>query len=187
MNTASLALSGGHWAFRMRRHDLVREPCAGNPHARFDERGLETWSWEPDCGPERKRRTSHRTLKLARQSSTLPRTLRLWRCATRLLLYGAAPQGSAVLRGGRGCRPYGVPPQDRRLVSLRHKIAALWRRATRICRASGPQAMTTLCRSTTRPAPCVVGPQGRRRDAPVPSGVRTRRIAACRAPAGGRP
>ena len=35
-------------AFRGRRHDLEREPCAGNPHARFDERGLETWSREPD-------------------------------------------------------------------------------------------------------------------------------------------
>ena len=32
--------------------------------------GLETRSREPDCGPERKRRTSHRTLKLARQPST---------------------------------------------------------------------------------------------------------------------
>ena len=29
--------------FRGRRHDLVREPGAGNPHARFDERGEETW------------------------------------------------------------------------------------------------------------------------------------------------
>ena len=32
--------------------------------------GLETGPREPDCGPERKRRTSHRTLKLARQPST---------------------------------------------------------------------------------------------------------------------
>ena len=30
-------------AFRGRRHDLVREPGAGKPHARFDERGEETW------------------------------------------------------------------------------------------------------------------------------------------------
>ena len=27
------------------RHDLVREPGAGKPHARFDERGEETWLW----------------------------------------------------------------------------------------------------------------------------------------------
>lgn len=33
--------------------------------------GLETRLWEPDCGPERKRRISHRTLKLARQPPTL--------------------------------------------------------------------------------------------------------------------
>ena len=32
--------------------------------------GLETRSREPDCGPERKRRLRHRTLKLARQPST---------------------------------------------------------------------------------------------------------------------
>ena len=30
-------------AFRGRRHDLVREPGAGNRHAGFDERGEETW------------------------------------------------------------------------------------------------------------------------------------------------
>ena len=34
--------------------------------------GLETRLREPDCGPERKRRISHRTLKLARQPPTLP-------------------------------------------------------------------------------------------------------------------
>ena len=32
---------------------------------------LETWLREPDCGPERKHRMNHRTLKLTRQSSTL--------------------------------------------------------------------------------------------------------------------
>ena len=32
----------------MRRHDLVRKPDAGNPHVRFDERGLETRQREPD-------------------------------------------------------------------------------------------------------------------------------------------
>ena len=32
-------------AFRGRRHDLVREPDAGDPHVRFDERRLETESW----------------------------------------------------------------------------------------------------------------------------------------------
>ena len=31
-------------ASRGRRHDLDREPSAGNPHAGFDERGEETWS-----------------------------------------------------------------------------------------------------------------------------------------------
>ena len=34
--------------------------------------GLETRLREPDCGPKRKRRTSHRTLKLACQPPTLP-------------------------------------------------------------------------------------------------------------------
>ena len=32
-------------AFRGRRHDLVREPDAGNPPVRFDERRLETEPW----------------------------------------------------------------------------------------------------------------------------------------------
>ena len=32
-------------AFRGRRHDLVREADAGNPHVRFDERRLESESW----------------------------------------------------------------------------------------------------------------------------------------------
>ena len=58
-------------AFRGRRHDLVCKPDALVGHVRFDERGLETWPWEPDCGPARKRRNCHRTLPLARQSSTL--------------------------------------------------------------------------------------------------------------------
>ena len=40
--------AAGNGAFRARRHDLVRKPDAGNPHVRFDERGLETWPWEPD-------------------------------------------------------------------------------------------------------------------------------------------
>ena len=31
-----------------RSTDLVRKPDAGNPHVRFDERGLETWLGEPD-------------------------------------------------------------------------------------------------------------------------------------------
>ena len=35
-------------------------------------RGLETWLWEPDCGPGRKPWGAHRTLRRARQSSTLP-------------------------------------------------------------------------------------------------------------------
>ena len=48
LHAASPALRRGPWAFRMRRHDLVRKPDAGNPHVRFDERGLETRPWEPD-------------------------------------------------------------------------------------------------------------------------------------------
>ncbi len=39
---ASFSLSDWQAAFRGRRHDLVRKPDAGNPHVRFDERGLET-------------------------------------------------------------------------------------------------------------------------------------------------
>ena len=35
-------------------------------------RELETWPWLPDCGPPRKRRSSHRNLTCARQFSTLP-------------------------------------------------------------------------------------------------------------------
>jgi len=36
-------------------------------------RGLETRSWQPDCGPPRKRWNHHRRLPSARQSSTLLR------------------------------------------------------------------------------------------------------------------
>ena len=39
------ALRSERHAFRGRTHDLVREPGAGKPHARFDERGEETWLW----------------------------------------------------------------------------------------------------------------------------------------------
>ena len=35
-------------------------------------RELETCPWEPDCGPERKRRSIHRPLPAARQLPTLP-------------------------------------------------------------------------------------------------------------------
>ena len=48
LHAASPALRRGPGAFRTRRHDLVRKPDAGNPHVRFDERGLETRPWEPD-------------------------------------------------------------------------------------------------------------------------------------------
>ena len=44
-STGSPALRRIRRAFRGRRHDLVREPDAGNPHVRFDERRLETESW----------------------------------------------------------------------------------------------------------------------------------------------
>ena len=40
-STGSRALERARRAFRGRRHDLVREPDAGNPHVRFDERRLE--------------------------------------------------------------------------------------------------------------------------------------------------
>ena len=71
------------WCSVCEMHDPTGEPSAGNPHAGFGERGLETRPWEPDCGPKRKRRMSHRTLKLARQSSTLlgGRVYRLIVCA----------------------------------------------------------------------------------------------------------
>ncbi len=38
--TASLTCRNRLWAFRGRRHDLVRKPDAGEPHVRFDERGF---------------------------------------------------------------------------------------------------------------------------------------------------
>ena len=41
-------------------HDSTGEPGAGNRHAGFGERGEETYPWESACGPERKRRKSHR-------------------------------------------------------------------------------------------------------------------------------
>ena len=44
LNTASRALVDVRRAFRGRKHDLVREPDAGDLHVRFDERRLETES-----------------------------------------------------------------------------------------------------------------------------------------------
>ena len=44
-NTSSLALVRERSAFRGRRHDLVREPNAGNPHVGFAERRPETEPW----------------------------------------------------------------------------------------------------------------------------------------------
>ena len=41
-------------------HDSTGEPGAGNRHAGFGERGEETCLRVSDCGPVRKRRTSHR-------------------------------------------------------------------------------------------------------------------------------
>ena len=38
---------------------------------RLTRRVLETWSWEPDWGPERKQWNSHRTLKSAHRFPTL--------------------------------------------------------------------------------------------------------------------
>ena len=43
--TGSRTLRRVRRAFRGRRHDLVREPDAGNLHVRFDERRLETETW----------------------------------------------------------------------------------------------------------------------------------------------
>ena len=45
MSMGSPALSSERHAFGGRRHDLVREPGAGDQHAGFDERGEETWLW----------------------------------------------------------------------------------------------------------------------------------------------
>ncbi len=44
-STVSRALDRERQAFRGRRHDLVREPDAGDLHVRFDERRLETGLW----------------------------------------------------------------------------------------------------------------------------------------------
>ncbi len=47
------------------RRSLVREPDAGNPHVRFDERGQETKLW---------RGTRHRRLGESRRPQQLPST-----------------------------------------------------------------------------------------------------------------
>ncbi len=61
-------------AFRM---NLVREPGAGNPHARFDERGAETeWMARLSETPTRKGgngQCSHGLEPSPRRSSTLPK------------------------------------------------------------------------------------------------------------------
>ncbi len=65
-STGSRALPRERRAIRERRHDLVREPDAGDPHVRFDERRLET---------EPRRGVRHRHLaKAAGNSYPLPPT-----------------------------------------------------------------------------------------------------------------
>src|SRR5439155_11854700 len=78
------------------RRSLVREPDAGNPHVRFDERGQETELW---------RGTRHRhstatplDLKPPRLSSTLPPGWEeLWRPA-RLPPQARSPRGKPTIK-----------------------------------------------------------------------------------------
>ncbi len=88
-STGSRALRSARRAFRGRRHDLVREPDAGNPHIRFDERRLET---EPRQGVRHRHRAKaagnsypHPRLPPPRQSSPLQMTLSGGLCRPGLL------------------------------------------------------------------------------------------------------
>ncbi len=93
------------------RMNLVREPGAGNPHARFDERGAETeWMARLSETPTRKGgngRGSHGLEPSPRRSSTLP--MMLVACASNQpngLLEGKwRAWKHATLRGRAGCRP----------------------------------------------------------------------------------
>ena len=62
-------------AFRGRRHDLVREPDAGDLHVRIDERRLETESWRGVRHRHQRKPPATATpyrLPLPRQLPTLP-------------------------------------------------------------------------------------------------------------------
>ena len=50
------------------------KPCAGEPHARFDERGLETEYGLGTAAPATRTRGQRRTYRPPRQPPTLPRT-----------------------------------------------------------------------------------------------------------------
>ena len=109
-STGSPALHRARRAFRGRRHDLVREPDAGNPHVRFDERRLET---------EPRRGVRHRHERKPPGTAT-PIAYR-HRASRRL--YRHRPQAAA----GDSRRP----PRRPALHRPRHRLPTLGRRAQR--------------------------------------------------------
>ena len=101
-------------AIRGRSHDLVREPDAGNPHVRFDERRLETEQWRGArhryC--ESRRETATPTdLTPPRQSSTL---------LNRKIRYSPDQTGSRLRESPSFPRlhPRGQAPRKRESISV---------------------------------------------------------------------
>ena len=93
--TGSRTLRRVRRAFRGRRHDLVREPDAGNPHVRFDERRLET---------EPRRGVRHRHWQKPPGTAT-PSAYR-HRASRRL--YAPPANNPYDGGGGRMCRPAAI-------------------------------------------------------------------------------
>ena len=89
-----------------------------------------------------------------------------------------------TIRNARLMSPY---RKDAALMASRHKDLPCCGAAGGVDLMACRHKVGVLCYCAIRWPPCGVGPQGRRRDAPVLTGVRTRQIAACRASAGGRP
>ena len=97
LSTGSRTLRRAQRASRGRRHDLVREPDAGNPHVRFDERRLET---EPRGGVRHRHRTATPSTYRHRASRRLyppPANNPLWprllgKCPTADPAYPAGPE-----------------------------------------------------------------------------------------------
>ena len=74
--TGSRTLRRVRRAFRGRRHDLVREPDAGNPHVRFDERRLEKPPGTATPSLPNRHRASRRLYP------PLPQTTRVYACVS---------------------------------------------------------------------------------------------------------
>ena len=107
------------------------KPCAGEPHARFDERGLETGHGHGTAAPAKIMRGQRRTYRPPRQPPTLPRRQSLLRSQARYALLPAATPRE------RRFAPARTPiiPRDPLLLNRGRQATSPDRRAMRVLAA----------------------------------------------------